>query len=107
MYRILWHVSKFKKQLEELKDDERGLPELESDVDDVSASDGGSPKAVQTMTLKLDNCHLRFLPKNNFDGVDKELDAIKLRFVSILDFCIVCRGVLGSVCFVTGSEPIF
>ena len=36
MYRILWHVSKFKKQLEELKDDERGLPELESDVDDVS-----------------------------------------------------------------------
>ena len=35
---------------------------------------------VQSLTLKLDNCHLRFLPKNNFDGVDKELDAIKLRF---------------------------
>lgn len=36
MYRCLWNVSKFKRQLEELKNEERGIPDLGPEVDFVN-----------------------------------------------------------------------
>jgi len=33
-----------------------------------------------TVTLRLDNCHVRFLPRKNFAAPDNQLEAIKIRF---------------------------
>ena len=35
---------------------------------------------TQKLTMRLDNCHVRFLPKRNMPAPDNQLEAIKIRF---------------------------